>query len=181
MLLLARCDQLHLLGMSEAQMFRVNVGIIVLDASGRVLAFERAPRPKDPRFNRTGQWQLPQGGVEIGEEPAEAWPRELEEETNLSVDDVTLLGEYPGWLIYEYPASVRRFPSVRGQAQKWFIVRAREGVEPDPVAAAHRHGHDPEFSDHKWIPMPELVAEVWEVKRPIYERLAAFMRERGYC
>jgi putative (di)nucleoside polyphosphate hydrolase len=159
-------------------MFRANVGVVVLDSVGNVLAFERAAQ--DPAQS-TGQWQLPQGGVDAGEEPEQAWSRELEEETGLGRSEVTLLDEYPEWLVYELPSEARHQGHVRGQAQKWFIVRLHPDAKPDPVAAAERRDERAEFRAYKWTTMSALALEVWPVKRAIYLALAEYLRVRGYA
>ena len=91
----------------KAQFFRANVGIILYNPAGQVLAFERADRP--------GQWQLPQGGLGKNEEPLAAALRELEEETGLRPSQVELVGEHPRWLAYELPPEARRKKTGRGQ------------------------------------------------------------------
>ena len=82
------------------QRFRAGVVIVVRHHDDdRVLAFERTDVP--------GAWQLPQGGIDKGEEPIDAARRELAEETGLGADDVELVGEYPEWVVYELPAELR--------------------------------------------------------------------------
>jgi putative (di)nucleoside polyphosphate hydrolase len=71
----------------RSQFFRANVGVAVLNAGRQVLAQERE--------EYLGSWQLPQGDLEVGEEPVDAARRELGEETGLRWDQVQLLGEHP--------------------------------------------------------------------------------------
>jgi putative (di)nucleoside polyphosphate hydrolase len=144
-----------------SQSFRANVGVVVARSDGRVLVFERVDKP--------GQWQLPQGGLDVGEEPPEAALRELQEETGISPDLVELLAEHPGWLAYELPPERRRHKTGRGQVQKWFLYRflgADSDIDlvPDPRERQ-------EFSAYRWITMEDLVDSVWEVRRPIYAAL----------
>ncbi len=141
--------------------FRAGVVAIVTNSAGLVLAFERSDVP--------GQWQLPQGGIAVGETPDEAAWRELEEETALSPADVELIGEFPEWTVYEWPADVRartgrpgrdRF----GQAQRWFTFRVHaDDVVPTPDGV--------EFSAWQWVDRHWLIEQVVEFRRPVYERV----------
>jgi hypothetical protein len=98
-----------------SQTFRANVGIAVARADGLVLALERIDQPD--------RWQMPQGGINIGEEPPEASLRELREETGLHPEHVELVAEHPSWLAYELPPARRRRLGTRGQVQRWFLYR----------------------------------------------------------
>src|SRR5215472_8030515 len=122
--------------MAEPQRFRANVGIVVMNGKWEVLALDRIDKDvlKKGEKKGTGQWQMPQGGLDEGEEPEDAWKRELFEETKVAAKDVEHLGSYPEWLAYELPKEVRKKPAVkkkqgRGQVQKWFFVRLKENAE----------------------------------------------------
>jgi putative (di)nucleoside polyphosphate hydrolase len=112
---------------SEA-FFRANVGACIIDERGRVLALRRKGVPEIV-------WQMPQGGIETGEEPHQAVLREVKEETGLTQNDVEIVAEYPDWLVYELPRQYRNEKVGWGQAQRWFLLRARAGVtiRPDNV------------------------------------------------
>ncbi len=140
---------------ARTQFFRANVGVVVHDGAGRVLAFERA--------DAAGAWQLPQGGLDKGEEPLEGALRELEEETGIPRSAVELEAEHPDWLAYELPADKRTKKLGRGQVQKWFLFRL---VGPESAIAPGE-----EFSDWKWVTLDALIDEVVEFRRPIYRRL----------
>jgi putative (di)nucleoside polyphosphate hydrolase len=142
----------------SSQFFRANVGVVVLDRDGRVLALQRAGQP--------GQWQLPQGGLEEGEDPRDAALRELCEETGLGVEDVELVAEHPRWLAYELPPEARSKKVGRGQAQKWFLFRLTREVAIDLTLAT-----DAEFDAHKWTSLRALADEMWVVKRDVYLQL----------
>jgi len=140
--------------------FRANVGIIVLNRTGQVLACERA--------DHRGAWQFPQGGMLASEEPLEAAYRELEEETGIAADKVELLGEYPEWLAYELPPDSRTSKKGRGQVQRWFLFRflgSTKDINP---------GH--EFQSWKWMNFEDLAAITAPFRRPIYEKVLAY-----YC
>ena len=144
----------------KAAYFRANVGVVVTDGRGRILALQRAGRP--------GQWQCPQGGLDVGESPREAALRELEEETGIRQDEVELVAEHPRWLAYELPPKAQNERIGMGQVQRWFLVRL---VDPDRAIDLSEAEHD-EFDAFEWTTLDELAARVWIVKRPIYEELA---------
>ncbi len=150
------------------QTFRANVGIVVARADGYVLALERSDQP--------GRWQMPQGGLDVGEEPAAASLRELREETGLRPEQVELVAEHPDWLAYELPPARRRDKIGRGQVQKWFLYRFLGSDQDIDLTAPD--GQRQEFRAFRWIDLGSLVEEVWEVKRPIYRALRAEWGER---
>jgi putative (di)nucleoside polyphosphate hydrolase len=151
-----------------SQTFRANVGIAVARADGLVLALERVDQPD--------RWQMPQGGLNVGEEPAEASLRELQEETGLPSEKVELVAEHPDWLAYELPPARRRNERARGQVQKWFLYRflgSDEDIDLTPPK-----GERKEFRAFRWMDLSELAEEMWEVKRPIYRALVKEWEER---
>jgi putative (di)nucleoside polyphosphate hydrolase len=153
-LLVTHGDSVRAVGV---QRFRAGVVIVVRHhADDRVLAFERNDVP--------GAWQLPQGGIENGEEPIDAARRELVEETGLGPDDVELIGEHPEWIVYELPAELRAGKNSRGQAQRWFMFRACSAdVVPTPDGR--------EFVAWDWVDPDWLVDHVVEFRRPGYRRV----------
>lgn len=106
-------------------------------------------------------WQLPQGGIDVGETPGEAVWRELGEETGLGPDDVELVAEHPRWVVYEFPEEVRGNGRRLGQAQRWYTFRARsDDVVPTPDQV--------EFVDWKWAGVDWLVEQVVDFRREAY-------------
>lgn len=140
--------------------FRAGVGAVVIDADGRVLACERADVP--------GAWQLPQGGLDAGEEPRDAVLRELEEETSLRPSALSILDEHPEWLAYEHPPEHRRPTHGRGQVQKWFLLRF-DGADGDIDV---EHAATPEFRACRWMRLTELADETISYRQPVYRKLA---------
>lgn len=147
--------------MSKAAYFRANVGVVVTDGRGKILALQRK--------GRSGQWQCPQGGLDVGESPLDAALRELEEETGIRREEVEVVAEHPRWLAYELPPKAQRERIGMGQVQRWFLVRLRDPARAIDLSQAR----DDEFDDHEWTTLSELAAKIWIVKRPIYEELAA--------
>jgi putative (di)nucleoside polyphosphate hydrolase len=152
----------------QGDFFRANVGIAVLRADRRVLSLERYGHP--------GTWQMPQGGLEVGEEPVDAARRELEEETGLRWDQVELLGEHPDWLVYELDAEDRGDDIGRGQAQKWFYVRLSDADATVAVDRIDDRKGTPEFTSYAWMYFPELVTKAVPFRRRVYERVADHAR-----
>lgn len=139
----------------SAPHFRAGVVTVVRRSDGKVLAFERA--------DIAGEWQLPQGGVEDGEEPAAAAWRELAEETGLTAADVRLVGEYDGYTVYEWPAAMRR-KGRRGQVHRWFFFEPlHDDVRPVPDGQ--------EFVAWTWLDPSELIERVVEFRRTPYRQV----------
>lgn len=135
--------------------FRANVVAIVTDSDGRVMAFERG--------DLSGEWQLPQGGIDEDESPEEAAWRELKEETGLSKKHVALVDEFAEWTVYEWPDGPRKNGRA-GQAQRWFTFLVNDDeVEPTPDGD--------EFVDWKWVSREWLVDNVVTFRQPTYRRV----------
>ncbi|WP_111658370.1 RNA pyrophosphohydrolase [Isoalcanivorax indicus] len=165
-------------GIIDEQGFRLNVGIILVGAGGRVFWGRRVG-------NRDA-WQFPQGGMMPGETPEQTLYRELEEEVGLTEADVELLGSTEGWLSYRLP---RRFlrrrrdddsPLCIGQRQKWFLLRLTADEERIDLA---RSG-TPEFQSWRWVNYWYPIRKVVHFKRGVYARalkeLAPVMRRERH-
>lgn len=111
---------------------------------------------------------MPQGGIDPGEEPADAALRELEEEVGISAKLVTILEETDDWLYYEFPRDLKkRLPGPYiGQRQKWFALRF-EGSDSDVRLDLHK----PEFDAWRWGRLEEIPPLIIPFKRSIYEEL----------
>ncbi len=138
--------------------YRPCVGVVLTDGQGRIFAGQRSDMD-------TPAWQMPQGGMDKGETPVEAGLRELKEETGVRKRHVTVIGETAEWLPYDLPAEVLPYRGkYRGQTQKWILVRLDAGDEV--IDLTHE---DVEFSDWRWMTGAELLGEIVEFKRPIYQ------------
>lgn len=153
--------------MSEGLPYRDCVGAALFSREGLVLVARRADLPNAE--GAPGGWQLPQGGMDSGEDPRVAVFRELEEEVGTA--KASILAEHPEWLCYDLPPELLgkalggRF---RGQRQRWFALRF-EGEDADIRLDLDPH---PEFDDWRWARLDELPALAVGFKRPIYETLA---------
>jgi putative (di)nucleoside polyphosphate hydrolase len=152
----------------ESLPYRPCVGLMVLNRTGRVFVGRRIDGPE--HVDDIHVWQMPQGGVDPGEDPWPAALRELHEETNIR--SVEKLGEIAQWLSYDIPRDIvgRAWKGkYRGQTQKWFALRFT-GDERE-IDIAHPGGHKPEFSAWRWESMQNLPALIIPFKRPVYERV----------
>ncbi len=147
-----------------AAFFRANVGACVVNAEGRVLALKRKGVAEN-------SWQMPQGGIEEGEDPRAAVWRELREETGLLPHELEIVAEYPGWLVYELPVEYRNPKVGWGQSQKWFLLRALAAVTVRPDGK--------EFEDYAWLTPADLMPLVADFRRPTYERVFAFLAQNA--
>lgn len=142
--------------------YRLNVGAVLFGRDGRILVGRRASVV-------AAAWQLPQGGIDEGEDPRAAVFRELLEE--IGTDKAEILAEHPDWLQYDLPEDLvgKAFKGrYRGQRQKWFALRFL-GQDSDIRLDADPH---PEFDAWKWVPLAELPTLAVSFKRTIYETLA---------
>lgn len=155
--------------------YRPNVGAVLFNAAGLILVARRADMPNAE--GAPGGWQLPQGGMDAGEDPAVAVFRELEEEIGTAKAEI--LAEHPEWLNYDLPPELigkALGGKYRGQTQKWFALRFL-GVDADIRLDLDPH---PEFDAWRWARLAELPGMAVPFKRAIYDRLAVdFARFAG--
>jgi putative (di)nucleoside polyphosphate hydrolase len=139
---------------------RSGVGIIILNKYNKVFVAKRIDNPKN-------FWQMPQGGVDDGEEFLKAAYRELEEET--SIKNVELIKELDGTLTYELPSHLLGIiwkGKYRGQKQKWFLMKFIG--EDNEINIKTKN---PEFLDWKWIDIDQITDVVVDFKLHIYKEL----------
>ena len=145
--------------------YRKGVGVVLLNDQGLVLAGRRADTPD--------AWQMPQGGIDKGESPAQAALRELKEE--VGTDKARVLRETTGWLRYDLPPDIVRKVwrgRYRGQEQKWFALRFL-GADGDIDLATHTR----EFDDWCWASPDDLAAGIVGFKRDLYRRVFEEFRD----
>ena len=157
--------------------YRPCVGIALFNHAGLVWAGCRSD--KDAEGEGEGHWwQMPQGGLDTGEDPFEAALRELYEET--SVKSASLIREAPGWLSYDLPLEMigqswgGRY---RGQKQKWFALRFDGDEGEIDVLNPGGGKHKPEFSQWRWEKLERLPGLIVPFKRKVYEDVVAAFRD----
>ena len=139
---------------------RDGVGIIVLNKENKVFVARRIDNPKN-------FWQMPQGGVDKGEDLLSAAYRELEEET--SINKVELVKEIEGTITYELPKHLLGIiwkGKYKGQKQKWFLMRYLGKDEDINIKTSK-----PEFLEWKWIDLEMITTVVVDFKLHVYKEL----------
>lgn len=143
--------------------YRPCAGVVLINAEGLVFAGQRIDMP--------GAWQMPQGGIDEGEDPRGAALRELVEETGVSPDKVEVLAETPGWVHYDLPPELLgkvwkgRYG---GQRQKWVLMRFLGDDADIRIDTDH-----PEFAEWRWMPAEALLENIVPFKRAVYRQVLA--------
>ncbi|MEI5665458.1 RNA pyrophosphohydrolase [Bosea sp. CCNWLW174] len=151
--------------------YRPCVGLALFNPAGLVFVGRRANRSQREHTAPGHEWQMPQGGIDAGEQPIEAAYRELREETNVS--SVSLLAEAPEWLSYDLPYEIGKEAwrgRYRGQSQKWFAFRF-DGDESEIDILNPGGGHKPEFDAWRWVPLAETTELIIPFKREVYREV----------
>lgn len=156
--------------------YRPCVGILVLNAAGLVWTGHRIAETDSEMAGTDKLWQMPQGGIDEGEDPHPAALRELYEETGMKT--VSLLAEAPDWIHYDLPEHLLGIAfkgRYRGQKQRWFAFRF-EGEESEIEINPPPGGHEAEFDAWAWQPMEKLPDLIVPFKRGVYEEVVAAFR-----
>lgn len=149
--------------------YRPCVGTMVLNRKGLVFVGRRINGPE--HVDALHSWQMPQGGVDQGEDTWRAALRELYEET--SIRTVEKAGEIADWLSYDIPREIVGEAwngKYRGQTQKWYALRFT-GDESEIDIKHPAGGHKPEFAEWRWEAMEKLPELIIPFKRGVYERV----------
>ena len=159
--------------------YRDCVGVAVFNAHGNVFLGHRKPEGDPDQSAQQGHaWQMPQGGIDKGEDPLRAALRELYEETNIT--SVSLLAEAPEWIYYDLPdelVGVAFKGKYRGQRQRWFAF-AFTGPDSE-IDVTHPGGgkFKPEFSTWRWEKLSRAPSLIVPFKRPAYEAVVEAFRD----
>lgn len=150
--------------------YRKNVGVMAINRDGLVWVGQRI----DVKGLAQGWWQMPQGGLDEGEEPAAAALRELAEETGMRTASIIAASQH--WHDYDLPPALMGKAlggRYRGQSQKWFLLRF---LGDDGEINLTPEGHDQEFDAWRWAALDELVPLIVPFKRAVYEKVIAEFR-----
>ena len=154
--------------MSNAKNYRPNVAAVIVSSSypeiKKVFVAERS--------DISGMWQFPQGGIDAGETPVEALFRELEEE--IGTAEIEIIAEHPEWISYDFPKHVaKKMRPFDGQTQRYFLVRLKD------ESLINLETEHPEFKDHKYLDVDDVLGSVAKFKKPVYEQVIEYFRKEG--
>ena len=159
----------------EIAAYRPCVGAMLLNRDGRVWIGRRLDKQNDE--GKGHWWQMPQGGIDKGEDPRQAVKRELAEET--AVTSAEVIAESPDWYTYDLPAHLIGKSwngEYRGQTQKWFALRF---TGEDGEIDLKPPGHSQEFDRWRWAGMDEALELIVPFKRQVYAQVIAAFRHLG--
>lgn len=163
----------------ESLPYRDCVGIAVFNAEGKVFIARRTTGlHHESGGELLAPWQMPQGGIDKGEDPLKAAIRELYEETNITA--ISLLAEAPEWIYYDLPdeaLGVALKGKYRGQRQRWFAFAFTGQDTEIDVATPGGGKFHAEFDAWRWERLTQTPSLIVPFKRPAYEQVVAAFAE----
>lgn len=153
--------------------YRPCVGVMIVNRQGLVWVGRRADTKTDAE-GHGDWWQMPQGGIDKGEEPHAAALRELTEETGMRTAQI--IAESAHWHTYDLPPDLLGKVlggKYRGQTQKWFLLRF---TGDDREIDINPRDHEQEFDAWRWAPLADVLTEIVPFKRDVYEQVIAEFR-----
>ena len=158
--------------------YRPCVGVMLVNRDGLVFIGRRLRSAGPEHVDDRHAWQMPQGGIDPGEEPLQAAFRELYEET--SVRSAELLAEAPDWYAYDLPPEIsgRAWRGrYRGQTQKWFAFRFTGDDSEIDILKPGGGRHKAEFEAWRWEPIENLPELIIPFKRSVYDGVVSAFRD----
>jgi len=154
--------------MSKKPNYRPNVAMIIVS--------NNYPQKKEifiaQRNDLIDIWQFPQGGIDEGEEVKEALFREMEEE--IGTKNAEIIGEYPEWISYDFPEKIaKKMRPYNGQTQRYFLVKLGADAKIK-LDTAH-----PEFCEHKFVSVEDVLNLTAHFKKPVYETVIKYFKNEG--
>lgn len=140
-------------------LYRSGVGIMLINDAGKIFVGKRID-------NNSDAWQMPQGGIDSGEDEDTAMIRELGEETGISPNCIEIIKKSSGYFYYNLPYKLQKKfwgGKYLGQKQRWYLARFNAAEE-----AINIKTENPEFSDWKWISKEEILDAIVQFKRDLY-------------
>lgn len=163
----------------ETLPYRDCVGTAIFNAEGRVFIGRRKPdEGSEDTSEVAAPWQMPQGGIDKGEDARDAAHRELFEET--SIRSVELIAEAPEWIYYDLPDAALGIAlkgKYRGQRQRWFAFRFVGDESEINVTAPGGGAHPAEFDTWRWETLEALPDLIVPFKRDAYLQVVAAFRD----
>ena len=146
--------------------YRPAVGIIVINHEQKIFLAKRID-------SEEYAWQMPQGGIDDGEDIRAAAFRELEEETSIKQDQLEYIAETKDWLFYDFPKEMQTTlwdGKYKGQKQKWFFMRFHADDQEICLDTDH-----PEFQEWQWVELHSIADHVVPFKKELYQQLIQYI------
>jgi len=143
-------------------LYRHGVGVVLINSHRKIFVGKRID-------NQSDAWQMPQGGIDIGEDEDIAMYRELFEETGIKAENVKLLKKSSKYFYYNLPYKLQKKfwgGKYLGQKQRWYLL---EFIGND--SAVNISTHEPEFSEWKWVNSQDLINLIVNFKKPLYQQI----------